>query len=498
MSQNLTQQALRGAGWILGGNLLRLLIRMIIVAMYARLLDPEDYGIAIIAFLFVELSISVSQFGLSSRIIQMSNLEERHISTAIYIALVVSVLFLCSLFYLAESIAELFAIPELRLSIQILAFTSPLVAINGIFEAILARNGDAKSIARRAPVSFFLSSIFIGLPAAYIGLGYWSLILQLMFEILISSVFLTYHVRHFIPKLRFSMKASADLAKSSVGFGLIDVLTFASANIEKFIIAGQIDAYSFGLYSRAVFILNTSRVLFETMARNSFFPAVSKIQDDLLRVRHGYLNALAIISLITFPGSIFLSLYSSVIIDVLFGAGWEGVAEPFAILALTVNFRIVATLSTILLQSQNISKSIIFLKFFSVSFIGIGSFLFAQHGLTAVCYIILIATLLEYSFSLHLSFKVLRATFDQYILIQIAPVINAIIIFIFVFSFENYEIFNINPILTLLISLFFIIVILLLLSIIAPLVFVGDRVLSFFVQFFGRKDIARTSSFRLW
>jgi len=71
------------------------------------------------------------------------------------------------------------------------------------------------------------------------------------------------------------------------------------------------------------------------------FPVLSRFQDDLRRVANAYLRGIALVAMITIPGSVVAVILAPEAIHVLLGGGhkWDDVIVPFQIFAAGLIFR---------------------------------------------------------------------------------------------------------------------------------------------------------------
>src|SRR3989442_10950460 len=77
--RDLTHQTLGGLVWIGGGKVVYAGLRLLVLAILARLLSPADFGIVGAALVVVGFSAIFSQLGLAPAIVQRPVLERRHL-----------------------------------------------------------------------------------------------------------------------------------------------------------------------------------------------------------------------------------------------------------------------------------------------------------------------------------------------------------------------------------------------------------------------------------
>src|SRR5213592_4020898 len=80
--RDLTHQTLGGLVWIGGGKVVYAGLRLLVLAIMARLLSPADFGIVGAALVVVGFSAIFSQLSLAPAIVQRPVLERRHLEAA--------------------------------------------------------------------------------------------------------------------------------------------------------------------------------------------------------------------------------------------------------------------------------------------------------------------------------------------------------------------------------------------------------------------------------
>ena len=188
MRESLTQRTLKGAAWIGGASVARLALRVISVAILARLLTPHEYGVFAGALIAMDFAAMIYGMGLAPTLIQRKDVRPDHVATAFFSALFIAVLAAVGMWYAAPLIAELLQIPELTQILKVLAWLTPFGAFSVLCEALLARNMQVKKVALRPLFSFTISTFLVAIPLAWYGFGYWSLVAMQAVDIIVSAV----------------------------------------------------------------------------------------------------------------------------------------------------------------------------------------------------------------------------------------------------------------------------------------------------------------------
>jgi O-antigen/teichoic acid export membrane protein len=385
VSESLTKRTVRGAAWIGGASVVRLCLRIISVAVLARLLTPHEYGVVAGALVAMDFAAMIYGMGLAQTLVQRKEVRPDHVATAFSSVLFMALLAAVGMWYAAPLIAELLQIPELTQILKVLAWLTPFGAFSVLCEALLARNMQVKSVAMRPLFSFTISTFLVAIPMAWYGFGYWSLVAMQTVDIIVSAVTLGVAARKLLVWPRFSHRAFAELWRLSLGFTINQPFSYLAYNADRFIIGRVLGTATLGLYTRASFFASTAATLFANIARLSIFPAMAKVQQDKERLRNALLKSFSVLALLTLPVSAFCVIFAKELVDLLLGDKWHMAVVPFAILSATLYFTLAWRNCAALFQALGHPYWITAVHICRAAAFILGIWWAAPHGLTAIC-----------------------------------------------------------------------------------------------------------------
>jgi O-antigen/teichoic acid export membrane protein len=385
MPETLTQRTLKGAAWITGASVARLCLRVISVAILARLLTPHEYGVVAGALIAMDFAAMIYTMGLAQTLIQRKELRHDHVATAFSCALFIAVLTGVGMWYAAPQISKLLEIPELTQILKVLAWLAPFGAFSVLCEALLARIMQVKKVALRPLFSFTISTFLVAIPMAWYGFGYWSLVAMQAVDIIVSAVTLGFAARKLLVWPNFSRRAFDELWRLSLGFTLNQPFAYLAQNADRFIIARVLGTATLGIYTRASFFATSAATLFGNIARLSLFPAMAKVQEDKRRLRSALLRSFSVLALLTLPVSAFCVIFAPELVDILLGDKWNAAVVPFAILSATLYFALSWRNCATLFQALGHPYWITAILILRAAALILAIWLVAPHGLTAVC-----------------------------------------------------------------------------------------------------------------
>ena len=390
MSESLTQRTLKGGAWIGGASVVRLCLRVVSVAILARLLTPEDYGIVAGALVATDFAAMIYSLGLAPTLIQRKEVGRDHVGTALFSSLLIALFAGVGLWWGASSIAQLMRIPELTQVLKVLAFLVPLGAFNMLCEALLARNMKARSVALRPLFSFTAAAFFVGIPLAYAGYGYWSLVGLQAAETTLGAVAFAFAARHFLVWPTFSTQAFRELWPMSLGFSITNPLEYVCRTGDQFLVARLLGANALGLYSRASFMVKSSTNLFNDIARIAMFPAMAQVHEEKDRLRKALLKSLSLTAFLALPVSAFCIVFAPEIIRLLLGQQWLAATAPFALLAATLYPHLSRRTCFAVFQAMGRPHWMITMQSLHAVLLVAGVIWATSYGLTTVCASVLV------------------------------------------------------------------------------------------------------------
>jgi teichuronic acid exporter len=429
MRESLTQRTLKGATWIGGASVIRLCLRVISIAILARLLTPHDYGVVAGALIAMDFAAMIYAMGLAPTLIQRKDVRSDHVATAFSSAFFMAVLAGAGLWFAAPLVAELMRIPELTQVLKVLACLTPCGAFSVLCEALLARNMQVVSLALRPLLSFTISTFLVAIPMAWYGFGYWSLVAMQVAEMLVTALALGVAARRLLARPWYSRQACAELWPLSFGFTLNQPFVYLAENADRFLVGRLLGAGSLGLYTRASFLTTTAATLFGNITRLSLFPAMAQVQGNAERLRSGLLMTLAAVALLTLPLSAFCITFASELVNLLLGAQWSGAVVPFALLSGALYFRLAwrgcgAVLQALgrphVLSAVHASRAVLLI---------LGIWYAAPYGLNAICGVVLTVMALVAATMLILASRAIDLSFRSIARVHLRPAaISAVVV----------------------------------------------------------------------
>jgi PST family polysaccharide transporter len=314
--------------------------QFLVVIVFARYLTKSDNGVVAAALIVIALGQLFTDSGFAAAVVQREDLTRNHITSAFAWSIVAGFVMTVICYLCAPLTADFFHQPSVEPVMKGLSFTFVLQGPALIAEALLQRDLDFKSIAIAETVSYFAGFAAVGVILAMSGAGVWSIVAaQLAQAALLSTIML---IRRPHPKSLWPhKKESIDLVVYAGGMTAARAFNFIALYGDNTVVGNRMTAADLGSYKNAYQLAAVPAQLLGQVMDRVIFPVLSRFQDNLERVANAYLRGVALVAMITIPGSVVVVILAPEAIHVLLGGGhkWDDVVVPFQIFAAGLLFR---------------------------------------------------------------------------------------------------------------------------------------------------------------
>lgn len=333
-SRFLTARVLRGSAWVGALSVLRLILRIGSVAILARLVVPEQFGIAVGALLLLEFVMMFGFLGIPQAVIQKEDLSRAHLANAATILLVYCAALCAALLLAAPLFSRIVGIAEVGVIAPWLAVIVAFRVFGALPEGILARHDGARTVGTINLVAWGVAAFGVAIPLGFAGVGFWAIIAGEVAEAIVKSGFLFVSARREMVRPGFTRRPFREILRLGLGFAVMAPAEFLTHSVDRFLIVRLLGAEGLGLYTRSRFLSMHSLTLVATVTRLTAFPAMSRVQSDAARLRSAIQRGLALVAFLTLPIGAFAAIFAAETVTLLLGGEWTGAIWPFAIFSL--------------------------------------------------------------------------------------------------------------------------------------------------------------------
>jgi O-antigen/teichoic acid export membrane protein len=325
------RQAARGVVWITFQALVVRLSGVVIFLVLARLLLPVEFGLLAAAQVFVALSRTLAEAGLSRTLVQKPTLRAAHLDSAFLVSAIIGFVLTVVMAVSAPLIANLYNLPRLTPVLLALSVVPLLVGMSNVPDAILSRQLMFRALAVRGMYSVVSAGV-VGIVLAFLGAGVWALVAQVITQAMVAFVVL-WTSAGWLPSRNFEAPAIREL----LGFGShvvgIALLNFFNRRAGELLIGVVLGPVALGLYAVAMRVLTLSLDLMINNVNKIAWPVFSRVAHQPERLRRAYLRSTGITTLVAFPGFTILGAFGIPLTPLLFGEQWTAAGPLMTVLA---------------------------------------------------------------------------------------------------------------------------------------------------------------------
>lgn len=331
---NLKAQAVSGVKWTTLSSVVNAVLQLAQLMILARYLEQTDFGIIAILMVVIGFSQIFVDFGLSKAIIYHQNVTHRQLSTLYWLNILLGFFIFSVIYVSSDFIADFYNEPLLSGYIILISTAVVLQAFGQQFRVLFQKELKFMIISKidivAAIVSFVAAVTFV-----LNGFGVLSLIYPVIIMAFIKTILLVYfgleeHKPQFVFKIN-EVRSFISFGGYTVGNGMVSTI---ATQIDVILIGKLLGTETLGLYSVLKELLLRPAQIINPIITKVAFPTMSKVNNDIARVKKIYLKLINYISSINFPIYIATMILAPEVIVIFLGEKWLEGVFVFQILAL--------------------------------------------------------------------------------------------------------------------------------------------------------------------
>lgn len=316
------------------GKYIKILLTLLVNAVLARLLTPQDYGVVAVITVFSTFFCTLSDMGIGAAIVQKKDLTGKDMDSLFtissYVAALLSIIFMLCAFPIVWFYKDsIYLKPTFLLTISLF-----FNALNMVPNGMLNRDKKFVTIAVRTVVVYLVSAL-ISIWLAFRGWSYYALVAQAILASLLQFVwnYLSTRprlVRH--PDLD-AMKKVRSYSAYQLAFSVIN---YFARNLDNLLTGKYLGKVELGNYNKAYNLMlfpinNLSGVIAPVL-----HPILSDYQNTPSEIYSRYMRLVRLLFCtgIFIAGFAFLS--SEEIIGIMYGPQWSPCIESFRWLSIAI------------------------------------------------------------------------------------------------------------------------------------------------------------------
>ena len=295
----LSQRVVKGGFWVFFLRIVNRGFSLIRLIILARILSPSDFGLMGIALLTMSTLETFSQTGFQQALIQKKEDIKSYLNSAWTVLILRGFSLFIILYFIAPYAAIFFDAPEAKPMIRVIGFSILFQAFTNIgvtyFKKELEFNKEF--IYQFAGT---LADFIVAISAVLILKNVWALVFGLLAGNLVRCI-----ISYFIHPYRPHFSTELAKAKELFGFGKwimgSSILVFLITQGDDIFVGKILGTTALGFYQLAYRISNMPATEITHVISQVTFPAYSKLQDNIPKLREAYLKVLQVTAFLSFP-----------------------------------------------------------------------------------------------------------------------------------------------------------------------------------------------------
>jgi len=440
--KSLSQRVIKSGFWVFSLKITERAFSLIRLIILARILAPHDFGLMGIAMLTMATLETFSQTGFQAALIQKKENTELYLDAAWTIMIIRGFILFTILYFIAPYAAIFFKSPQAKPIIRIIGFSILFQAFTNIgviyFQKELEFN---KQFIYQ--LSGTLADFIVAISAALILRSVWALVFGLLAGNAVRC-FVSYLIHPYRPHL------SSDLGKAKELFGFgkwvlgSSILIFLLTQGDDIFVGKLLGTTALGFYQLAYRISNMPATEITHVISQVTFPAYSKLQDNIPKLREAYLKVLQVTAFLSFPIAGLIFVLAPDFTKIFLGEKWMPMVPAMQVLVLAGLIRSIAATTGPIFQAvgkPQIESGWQIIRFFLlVALIYPFSIKWGMLGVSIVVVLSILVSTIGFSF---MAIKVTECTIKKFGKIIVFPLTNGLIMLFLVSTLKNVNLIGI-------------------------------------------------------
>ena len=409
-------------------------IGLVSIAILARLLVPQDFGLVALAVSFIAVVSAFAQIGVEVALIRDQRAERRQYDSAWTLNVITGAVLSLLLVGLASPAAAFFSEPRVESTIRWLAVANMIRSFENIgvvdFRKHLEFHWEFNFLFSVRCISSVVTVVL-----AYLWRDYTALIAGNLVQAAIR-VGLSYTMSAYRPS--FSLAGFGSIFHFSKWVMLQGTIEALSSQASSLVIGRIANAEAVAHYSVSSEIANLATTELAMPVRRALLPGFAKIGDDKASLRRAFVNSFAMIVLVGLPLPVGIALIAPMIVAVFLGPQWMPAVALIQVLSISGVLRTFGTSSHLIYLAIGKPRITAVLAAVRVALLVPALILGASQAATlgAAWAVVVVATLLWVA-DFAILLRILRFDPSELFAAAWRPIVGATLMYIVVQGFQS-------------------------------------------------------------
>jgi PST family polysaccharide transporter len=259
---------------------------------------------------------------------------EEQTSTLFWINILVGAILTAVTLVLAPVVATFYHEPRLFWLTSVVA-TGFLFNAAGIQHSALLQRQMRFTALSLIDIGSWIVGTAIAIGAAKAGYGYWALVAMTV-TLPATTTIALWLTSAWVPGRPRSRAGIRSMMRFGGTITLNGLVVYIASNFEKVLLGRFWGAEAIGIYGRAYQLARIPTDSLNTAVGEVAFSALSRLQDDPIRLKSYFLKGYSLVLALTLPATLACGLFADDMIAVLLGPKWKDAVVVFRLLAPTI------------------------------------------------------------------------------------------------------------------------------------------------------------------
>ncbi len=341
--ESLKKKVVKGAFWVFTSQTTTQLLAFAKNVVIARVLSPNDFGLFGVALIALSLFEVSFQTGFNAALIQKKENIEEYLDTAFSVSIVRGTTLFFLLLFSAPIISIFFKNETVIPIIRVISFT---FLINGFVNPGTVYFVKELNFKKQFfwDASKIITDVAVVMSIVFLLRNVWVLVISTITSYL-ARMIVSYLINSFRPKFRFKKEYALNLFKFGKWVLFSNVLIYLTTQGDSVLVGKSLGITMLGFYKMAYLFSNLPATQISNVISRVSFPAYSKLQDNIQRLRDAYLKILQTTAFLSIPLTSFIFVLAPDFTRLFLGDKWMPMVPAVRILVLAGLFRALAATS---------------------------------------------------------------------------------------------------------------------------------------------------------
>lgn len=336
--------------WAGAGQVAKQLVQVGLYTVMARLLAPAEFGVMAMAVVFTGFATLMGQLGIEAALVHARRVERHTLTAVFWLAVAANLVLAGGLDAVSGVVAGFYQQPRLVGIIVGVSLSLPLSALASVPRALLIRRLQFQRLFV-ADIAGAAAGAAATIGGALADMGAGSLVVGLLAQTAVSSGVVAGRCG-WRPGGGFRTDGLRPYLSYSGHLMGFNALNYWARNADNLLVGRVLGSVALGFYERAYLLMLYPVTQVTATVARVMLSSLSRLQDDLPRMRAAYLRSVGAIAVVTAPLMLGLCAVTEPFVVVVFGPRWAPVIPVIRILSVVGSLQSVMSTVGYLYQAR--------------------------------------------------------------------------------------------------------------------------------------------------